>query len=231
MSTHAHRLEKALQTLDLVLPSATQDALLAYLGLIARWNAVYNLTAIRDPDEMLVQHLFDCLAAVPTFDRVLGANAEATVLDVGSGAGLPGVVLALCRPAWQVHCVDTVGKKAAFLTQVRVELGFGNLRAHHARVEALRVDQQLSPCQIITSRAFSSLGQFVRCSRHLLAPRGSWLALKAQRPDDELATLPAGVQVVEEIMLQVPELEAQRRLYRMQPQAAEAASSPDESDR
>ena len=138
------RLDEALAQLQLEPDAHQRRQLLAHLALLAKWNAVYNLTALRDPDQMLTQHLFDCLAVLPVLRDPVRAGRDhladgAVVLDVGSGGGLPGVVLAICAPGVQVHCVDAVAKKAAFVRQVRAELGLANLFAHHARVETLRV--------------------------------------------------------------------------------------------
>lgn len=194
--------------------AATLDRLLAYLELLAKWNAVYNLTAIRDPAQMLVQHLADSLAIVaPLRERgLLGAGA--TVLDVGSGAGLPGVVLAACEPLATVRCVDAVHKKSAFVTQVAGELRLANLHAVHARVESLHAADASS--SLIVSRAFASLAEFVGASAHLLAPGGRWAAMKGRMPDEEIAALAHGVVpavVVEAaITLRVPRLDAERCL-------------------
>jgi 16S rRNA (guanine527-N7)-methyltransferase len=205
-------LAQALAALHLPLEPETRRRLLDYLGLLAKWNAVYNLTAIRDPHQMLVAHLFDCLAIVaPLRERAL-LEARTTVLDVGSGAGLPGALLAMLAPEVEVHCVDAVSKKAAFVAQLRAELGLANLHAHHARVERLQAPRDLAPAALIVSRAFASLAQFVECSAHLLAPGGTWAAMKGQMPDDEIAALPASIELSAAIKLEVPGLEAQRHL-------------------
>lgn len=193
--------------------AAAIDARLeAYLGLLAKWNAAYNLTAVRDPAQMRVQHLADCLSVVAPLRRQLGGRA-ARILDVGSGGGLPGVVLALSDPSWDVTCVDTVGKKAAFVRQVAGELGLPNLHAEHARVESLKA----APFDVITSRAFASLPDFVRWTRPLLASGGIWMAMKGKRPDDEIAALPADVEVFHVEPLAVPGLDAERCLVWMRP--------------
>ncbi len=197
----------------------TCERLLAYLAMLEKWNAVYNLTAIREREQMLVWHLLDSLAIVaPLRERGLLA-AGARVLDVGSGAGLPGVVLALVEPAIVVHCVDAVAKKSAFVTQVAAELAIGNLHAHHARVEALRcgANEAMPAATLIVSRAFASLADFVSLSALLLAPGGSWAAMKGRMPDDELAALPASVSLAAAITLRVPRLDAQRHLLILQP--------------
>jgi 16S rRNA (guanine527-N7)-methyltransferase len=201
--------------------AAQQDRLDAYLKLLERWNRAYNLTAVRDPEAMRVQHLADCLAVVAPLRRECPAGR---VLDVGSGGGLPGVVLAVMNPSWQVICVDTVGKKVAFIRQVAAELGLPNLRAEHSRVEALR-----SPgFDVITSRAFASLAEFVRLTCGLIAPGGRWMAMKGQRPDAEIAALPPEIDVFHVEPLSVPGLEAQRCLVWMRyaPASPEPRSSP-----
>jgi len=206
------RLLHAASVLSLDLDSPTADRLLAYLDLLQRWNATYNLTSVRDPEQMLVQHLFDCLAVIGPLRREL-APSGIRLLDVGSGGGLPGVVIATMCPEWRVACVDTVGKKAAFVRQVAVELKLANLQAEHARVETLR----LPPCEAVVSRAFSSLADFVRLTRGQLKPSGVWMAMKGRRPDEEIATLPADVAVFHVEQLAVPELSAERCLVWMRP--------------
>lgn len=189
--------------LDLVLDEPTVDRLLAYLDLLARWNKTYNLTAVRDPAEMLSQHLFDCLAVVEPLRRVARAGR---LLDVGSGGGLPGVVIAATCPDWSVVCVDTVGKKAAFIQQAAVELRLPNLKAEHARVETL----SLPVFDVVVSRAFASLQDFVQLTGGLLAPGGVWMAMKGKRPDEELAKLPSDVDVFHVEQLSIPGLAAER---------------------
>ena len=179
-----------------------------YLSLLAKWNAAYNLTAVRDPAQMRAQHLADCLAVVEPLRRQLGNLSPARVLDVGSGGGLPGAVLAIAEPAWQVTCVDAVGKKVAFIRQVAGELALPNLHAEHARVETL----QTAPFDVITARAFASLAAFTGLTRALLAPAGVWMAMKGKRPDDELAALPPGVSAFHVEPLTVPGLTAERCL-------------------
>jgi 16S rRNA (guanine527-N7)-methyltransferase len=196
---------------------AEVQALAAYLALLQRWNATYNLTAVRDPAQMLVQHLADCLVVVAPLDRQLAESGRAgdagsRVLDVGSGAGLPGVVLAILRPGLDVTCVDSVGKKAAFVRQVAGALALPNLHAQHCRVENL----QAAPFGVITSRAFASLADFAALTRRHLAPGGLWMAMKGKRPDDEMARLPADVATVFHVeQLQVPGLDADRCLVWM----------------
>jgi 16S rRNA (guanine527-N7)-methyltransferase len=201
-------------------PSARQlQALADYLALLQRWNQTYNLTAVRDPAAMLSHHLADCLAVLAPLSAQL---PQGRVLDVGSGGGLPGVVLAIMRPELDVTCVDTVGKKAAFIRQVAGQLALPNLHAEHARVEQLR----LSPFDLITSRAFASLADFVSLSQPLLAPHGVWMAMKGKRPSDELAALPAAVAVFHVEPLAVPGLDAERCLVWMRPAAVNLKAEP-----
>ena len=187
-------------------PQATQ--LVAYLSLIQKWTKVYNLTAVRDPAEMVTHHLLDSLAAVAPLEKHLvhaGLAGAASLLDVGSGAGLPGVVMAICCPNLSVTCVDTVAKKATFIKQVALELKLPNLAGLHARVEA--IDR---PYDVICSRAFASLVDFTQWSSTALAPDGVWLAMKGKPPAEELNALPQGIDVFNVEQLQVPGLDAER---------------------
>ena len=217
----AAALTQGLDRLGLALGAGQQAQLLAYLGLIQKWNRVYNLTALRRPDEMFSHHLMDSLAVVAPLCRQLGltygdsAVASASVpgarplrvLDVGSGAGLPGVVLAICCPGLAVDCVDTVAKKAAFIQQVAAQLQLGTLRGVHERVERLS-----GPYDLICSRAFASLADFVNWSGQALAEEGVWMAMKGKHPSEEIAALPAHVGVFHVEPLQVPGLAAERCL-------------------
>jgi 16S rRNA (guanine527-N7)-methyltransferase len=200
--------------LGLALPDAALARLVNYLALLRKWNAAYNLTAVREAAQMRVQHLADCLAVIAPLRRQVGEGQTLRLLDVGSGGGLPGVVLAVVESAWDVSCVDTVGKKAAFIRQVAGELALPNLHALHARVEGLAGP----PFGVVTSRAFASLADFVRLTRPLLAPGGIWMAMKGRRPDDELAALPADIEVFHVEPLVVPGLAAERCLIWMRPQ-------------
>jgi 16S rRNA (guanine527-N7)-methyltransferase len=183
-----------------------------YLALLAQWNAAYNLTAVREPAQMRQLHLDDCLAVIEPLRRQIGGRATAHILDVGSGGGLPGVVLALAEPRWDVTCVDSVGKKAAFVRQVGADLALPNLHAEHARVEALRAP----PFDVITARAFATLLDLVRLTRPLLAQGGVWMAMKGKRPDGEIAALPTDIEVFHVEPLNVPGLDADRCLVWMQ---------------
>lgn len=200
---------------------AERQALLAqYLDLLARWNKVYNLTALRDPAQMQSHHLADSESIVAPLERH-AAGRPLKILDVGSGGGLPGVVLAIHHPDWQVTCVDTVAKKAGFIRQVALELGLPNLNAEHARVEQLPA----ACADVVTSRAFASLPDFCAWTRHHLAPGGVWLAMKGRHPADEIAALPPDVAVFHVEPLRVPGLDAERRAIWMCPTTGGAAQS------
>jgi 16S rRNA (guanine527-N7)-methyltransferase len=203
------------------LSDAQFGQLISYLDLIQKWNKVYNLTAVRDPAEMLSHHLLDSLAVLRPLAREAG-QGPFRLLDVGSGAGLPGVVMAIARPDIAVDCVDTVAKKAAFVQQVAASLKLPNLRGLHARVESLA-----EPYAVITSRAFASLHDFVTLSEAALAPGGRWLAMKGKRPDPEIAALPASVEVFHVEPLAVPGLGAERCIVwmRRREQAAAGAAN------
>ncbi|RMX04788.1 16S rRNA (guanine(527)-N(7))-methyltransferase RsmG [Corticibacter populi] len=199
------------QALGLALTDGQHQALLQYLALLSKWNKVYNLTAVRDPAEMLRLHLLDCLAVVAPLQREAARlatpeqGAQLQLLDVGAGGGLPGVVLAVCCPGISVSCVDAVAKKMAFVRQVAAELRLPNLQAIHARVETLT-----QSWDIISSRAFASLNDFVSLTLPVLRPGGLWMAMKGREPDAEITELPSGVQVFHVEQLQVPGLDAQR---------------------
>jgi 16S rRNA (guanine527-N7)-methyltransferase len=205
------RLVDVLHELKLDLSDSQVDALLAYLSLLVRWNATYNLTAVRQPAEMLTQHLADCLAMVRPLQTHLARASGARVLDVGSGAGLPGIVIALTSPRSGVTCVDKVGKKVAFLRHVIGELGLANVQAEHTRVETLKGGL----FDVITSRAFSALDAMVTLTGQHLAPSGVWLAMKGKEPLEELLNLPADVHVFHVERVHVPGLNAQRCLVWM----------------
>lgn len=197
-------LRAGLADLGLSLADAQVQQLLDYLALIQKWTRVYNLTAVRDPQEMLTHHLLDSLAAVAPLRRQTGGR-PIRLLDVGSGAGLPGAVIAICYPQVDVSCVDTVAKKAAFIQQVAASLKLPNLRGVHARVESLA-----GPFDVISSRAFASLTDFVSWSGAALGQGGVWLAMKGKHPTDEIAALPPEVGVFHVEQLSVPGLDAER---------------------
>ena len=203
----AAQLKVGAAALGLLLSEQAIHRLLDYLALLIKWNAVYNLTAIRSPQQMVTHHLLDSLAAVPAF-----ADAQ-RVLDVGAGGGLPGIVLAIwaadARPAMRIALVDTVQKKTAFLTQVKAELGLSNVTVYTARVEQLQAPEKFD---VITSRAFAELSDFITWSSHLLAEGGRFIALKGALPTEEMARLPAGWKLGSVQALHVPGLDAQRHV-------------------
>ena len=211
-------LQQGAGTLGLALTGVQVDQLLDYLELLQKWGKVYNLTAVRDPAEMLTHHLLDSLAVIAPLRRHLAQIRNTTgvrLLDVGSGAGLPGVVVAVCCPELAVSCVDTVGKKAAFVQQVAVGLKLPNLRGIHARVENLTEHYD-----VVVARAFASLVDFTRLSMGALAPDGVWMAMKGKPTEDEMAALPAEIRVFHVEPLYIPGLDAQRCLVWMRRQAA-----------
>lgn len=205
--TPAVQLTTGIAALGLVLPERAEDRLLAYLALLDKWNRVYNLTAVRDAGRMVSHHLLDSLAAVPFFER-------GRVLDVGSGGGLPGIPLAIARPHLQLTLIDSVAKKTAFLLQAKTELGLDNLSVVTGRVEDYRPETGFD---LITSRAFSDLNEFVSRTRQLLAPGGRWLPMKGLMPHEEIATLPDWAKVSAHHALLVPGLEASRHLIVLEP--------------
>ncbi|OHV94313.1 16S rRNA methyltransferase [Janthinobacterium lividum] len=196
-------LNEGIAALELDLSADQTEKLLDYLALLAKWNSVYNLTSVREPLQMLTLHVLDSLAAVPAF-----AEAQ-NVLDVGAGGGLPGMVLAIARPDVKVSMIDTVHKKTAFLTQVKAELGLANVTVYTKRVEQLEVAQKFD---VITSRAFADLSDFVNWSHHVLAEGGQFIALKGVAPPDERERLPADWKVTQLRAIQVPGLNAERHL-------------------
>ncbi|MCU0810061.1 MAG: 16S rRNA (guanine(527)-N(7))-methyltransferase RsmG [Thiobacillaceae bacterium] len=200
--TVEQQLAAGVAALGLTLPAGAEAKLLAYLALLDKWNRVYNLTAVREAERMVSHHLLDSLAAVPYFQGE-------TVLDVGSGGGLPGIPLAIARPGLQVTLIDSIAKKTAFLLQAKAELGLDNVNVATSRVEDYRPDRGFD---VITSRAFSDLKEFVTLTRHLLGPGGCWLAMKGLYPNEEIALLPPGVKVRADHALAVPGLDATRHL-------------------
>ena len=193
-------LAAGLAVLGLDLPDNAQQQLLAFRDLLLKWNKTYNLTALRDPEQAISNHLLDSLAILPNI-------GDGPLLDVGSGGGLPGIALAIARPDLAVTLVDTVQKKASFLQQVAIELGLKNVTVHHVRVEKM-AGQFAQIC----ARAFAELAVFVGLTRHLLAPGGRWLAMKGVYPDAEIDALPADIVVEAVIPLTVPGLDAERHL-------------------
>jgi 16S rRNA (guanine527-N7)-methyltransferase len=196
-------LARGIADMELDVPAAQQEQLMAYLALMNKWNSVYNLTSLRDPMQMVTHHLLDSLAAVPAF-----AGAR-NVLDVGAGGGLPGIVLAITLPDMKVAMIDTVHKKTAFLTQVKAELGLANVTVHTMKVQDLAVSDKFD---VITSRAFADLSDFVNWSGHLLLEGGKFIALKGVAPSEERERLPQDWKVSGLQPLQVPRLGAERHL-------------------
>jgi len=183
------------------------EKLLDYLALLVKWNSVYNLTSVRDPQQMVIQHLLDAMSSLFAFK---GAKK---VLDVGTGGGLPGIVIAIwameAEPDMQVHLIDTVKKKTAFLTQVKAELGLVKVTVHSGHVEKLAIENMFD---VITSRAFAELIDFVNLSGHLLEQDGNMIALKGKKPDEEIQRLPLAWRVEKVESLCVPGMQAERHL-------------------
>ena len=201
---HAEELAQGARELGLELTAQQQELLIAYLGLLIKWNQAYNLTAVRNPDEMVSRHLLDSLSVVPYV-----AEGGDSWLDVGSGGGMPGVPLAILFPQRRFILLDSNGKKTRFLTQVRLELKLANLEVVHARVEAFR---PAAPFSGIVSRAFSELKNFTDWTRHLGNQDTRWLAMKGVHPDDELQALPADFRLEACQVLRVPGCQGQRQL-------------------
>lgn len=194
------RLEQGVAALGLSLPAEAVSRLLDYQALLQRWNAAYNLTAVRDPAEMITRHLLDSLAILP---QVRGA----TLADLGTGPGLPGIVLAIAAPGREMLLVDSNGKKVRFLREAIRALKLDGVRAVQSRVEDVQ-----GQFDCVTARAFASLADMLGWGGHLLAPDGIWLAMKGKRPDDELAGVPPAFAVRSMHALHVPGLEAERHL-------------------
>lgn len=198
----AEQLAAGLAALNLELPTTTQDQLLAYLALLGKWNRVYNLTALRDPAQMVSHHLLDALAILPDVDA-------RPIADIGAGGGMPGLILAIARPTLAVTLVDSNSKKGAFLRQAAIDLDLANLNVVVSRVEAFVPDARFGQ---VTSRAFAELADFVRLTRHLLAPGGRWLAMKGAAAESEIARLPADIRVDALRTLKVPGIDGVRQL-------------------
>jgi 16S rRNA (guanine527-N7)-methyltransferase len=212
-------LAEGISALGLSLGEEEQKQLLDYMALIQKWNKVYNLTALRDPQEILTHHLLDSLSAIgPLMQQTRSLDGAFSFLDVGSGGGLPGVVIAICCPEVNVICVDAVSKKAAFVQQVAASLKLGNLKGIHARVETLS-----GPFDVIGSRAFASLPDFVNWSSGALADGGVWMAMKGKLPEEEMSALPPMVQVFHVEQLLVPGLNAERCMVWMKKSRALSA--------
>lgn len=215
-SGHAsvHALEKelarGLTALGLVLAQEQHDQLIRYVLLMQKWNRVYNLTAIREPQRMLSHHLLDSLAIIPAVMAQQSTDrAPLHVLDVGSGAGLPGIPLAVACPGIDVTMLDSNQKKTAFIQQAVAELQLKNARVECQRVERVQSSQRF---KVILSRAFAEISEFVQLAKHLLAPGGVFIAMKGQYPGEEIARLPAAFKVQKVVKLVVPGLDAERHL-------------------
>jgi 16S rRNA (guanine527-N7)-methyltransferase len=210
--TLAPLLVDGVRELGLDLSDAQFVKLLDYVALLSKWNAVYNLTAIRDPRQMLIQHILDSLSIVPH----LAPRGPSSALDVGSGGGLPGIVLAIVLPDWTITVNDIVHKKTAFQAQAKAELGLANLSVVTGRVETLRPGAEVpAKFEVIVSRAFAELADFVTLARHLVAEQGAIWAMKGVRPEGEIERLPAGAHVEQIIRLTVPSLDAERHLIKV----------------
>lgn len=201
-ASHVEQLHSGAQQLGIELSATQSDQLIAYLGLLQKWNKAYNLTAVRDPDEMVSRHLLDSLSVL---SYIQGEHR----LDVGSGGGMPGVILAIMAPQCSTTLLDSNGKKTRFLTQVRAELGLGNLTVVNSRVEAHQPDNAYDA---IVSRAFSSLADFAQLTRHLGSEETRWLAMKGLYPEEELHALPVDFQLAESAQLSVPGCQGTRHL-------------------
>jgi 16S rRNA (guanine527-N7)-methyltransferase len=209
-------LSEGISDLGMTVDLVSQQRLLDYMALIQKWNKVYNLTALRAPGEILTHHLLDSLSAVgPLLRQAASLQGAFSFLDVGSGGGLPGVVIAICCPNVSVTCVDAVSKKAAFVQQVAASLKLGNLKGVHARVETLS-----GPYDVIGSRAFASLPDFVNWTSDALADKGVWMAMKGRLPEEEMSDLPPTVQVFHVEQLHVPGLNAERCMVWMKKSVA-----------
>ncbi len=206
----ASQLSRGTAELGLPVSAGQQAQLLGYLALLCKWNRAYNLTAVRDPAEMVTRHLLDSLALVP---RLTGTRC----MDVGTGAGLPGIPLAIMFPEREFHLLDSNGKKTRFLFQVKTALALSNVTVHHARVEAFAPDRGFD---VVLSRAFASLADMVAGARHLLQPEGVFLAMKGARPDGEIAALAGKCRVLGIYPLRVPGLDEQRHLVELSLAAA-----------
>ncbi|MBX3675941.1 MAG: 16S rRNA (guanine(527)-N(7))-methyltransferase RsmG [Rhodocyclaceae bacterium] len=204
--TPAVRLARGLAALEVDVSPQAQEKLLAFAVLLGKWNKVYNLTALREEEQVISHHLLDSLAVLPH----LGAARR--LADIGSGGGLPGIPLAIARPDMHVALVESNQKKSAFQQQARIELGLDNVSVQCERVEGWQPEEK---CDVVISRAFSDLAEFVRLSGHLLAAGGALLAMKGVHPYEEIAQLPAGWRVAEVMPLQVPGVEGARHLVRV----------------
>lgn len=219
----ADALDAGLAAMSMPLDRGARAALVAYVALLAKWNRTYNLTAIREPARMITHHVLDSLAVLPSLDAFVGNRSNVQVLDVGSGAGLPGIPIAVARPSWHVALLEPVHKKSAFLTQAIAECRIGNAQAIGRRVEDYR---PTAPVTFAISRAFSDLASFAEASIRHVADDGALVAMKGVHPDEELRELPDAFAVTATIPLQVPGIDAARHLILMQ-----LAQEPDRASR
>lgn len=207
-------LAAGLAALGLDVPPRARQKLVAYVELLSKWNRIYNLTAIREPERMVTHHVLDSLSVLPALVPLLPVPTGVRMLDVGAGAGLPGIPLAIARPDWDVTLLDSSQKKVAFMTQTAIELELGNVKAHAARVEQFAAH---TPFDVVIARAFAALAAFVHCSARHLAPGGRLVAMKGIYPEEELATLPRDISVLAISALTVPGVAAARHLVVMEP--------------
>ena len=209
------KLEEGLVEMRLQITAEQKLQLINYLLLIFKWNKVHNLTAVRDPVDMVTLHILDSLSVLPYLQEL----AAKRLLDVGAGAGLPSIPLAICMPELQVTAIDAVQKKASFMRQAKGELGLSNFHVENGRVEALVKEPKFD---VIISRAFSEVALFIKLTKHLLAENGQWLAMKGLMPEQELETLrsaEANVNIIKIIRLHVADLQAERHLLFLSPHA------------
>lgn len=202
-----YKLQEGIRALGLELNTVQQLLLLEYVALLKKWNSTYNLTALRDESSMVSHHILDSLTLLPFV-----AQAQ-TLMDVGSGGGMPGIPTAICRPDLQITLLDANTKKTAFLQQAVIELGLNNVTVASGRVEAMH-DKKVD---VVTSRAFAELADFIALTRHLLNENGYWAAMKGVYPYEELEQVPVGVEVVRVEKIQVPMLPAERHMVIMRP--------------
>ena len=216
MTTFNHELRTVAQELSLPLSDDQEKAIERFVERMAKWNKVYNLTAIRVEQDIWSHHVYDSMAALASVDDQVGVTKARHVLDVGSGGGLPGVIWSILRADWKVTCIDAVAKKVAFIQQVinATPLVSGRLNAVHARVQ-----EHQGAYDVVTSRAFASLSDFTNWTAHLLKPGGLWLAMKGKWPDDEINALPEGIEVFHVKQLHVPHLDEERWLIWLRPTA------------
>ena len=204
---HKQQLQQGLQVLGLSLSTAQQLLLLEYVALLKKWNSTYNLTALRDEATMISHHVLDSLTLLPYIE-----NAQ-TLMDVGSGGGMPGIPTAICRPDLQITLLDSNTKKTTFLQQVVIELGLSNVTVASGRVEAMH-DKDVD---VVTSRAFAELADFISLTKHLLNENGYWAAMKGVYPYEELEHVPASVEVEKVEKIEIPMLQGERHMVIMRP--------------